>query len=122
VYYYVPLCVCVYARVCACVSVYYVPLCVYVRVCLSVSVRVTGSTIAPYLATHLQIAIYQFNYHIVQYYIIIIINDIQPSTLLSGLSPGRFYSKWTHKNPCRIAIHRSTNYMYGMSCTDLSKS
>ena len=25
-----------------------------------------------------------------------------------------------HTNPCRIAIHRSTNYMYGMSCTDSS--
>ena len=26
-----------------------------------------------------------------------------------------------HTNPCRIAIHRSTSYMYGMSCTDSSR-
>ena len=26
------------------------------------------------------------------------------------------------QKPCRIAIHRSTDYMYGMSCTDSSRS
>ena len=27
------------------------------------------------------------------------------SILLSGYSPGGFYSKWTYKTPCKIAIH-----------------
>ena len=28
----------------------------------------------------------------------------------------------TYKNPCGIAIHRSTSYMYGMPCTESSRS